>query len=378
MTIKTGAMDVRKQSAISPGSIFLWLLTLLGLVAAVIRFSQGLGAATNLSDGRPWGLWISFDVMCGVALAAGGFTLAAVVYIFRLKRFYPLLRPTILTAFLGYILASGSIIFDIGLPWRFWYPLIHWNIHSAMFEVAICVMAYTTVLALEVSPVVFERLEMKTPLKWIRTITIPLVITGIVLSTMHQSSLGTLFLLVPGKLNALWYTPILPLLFFVSAIAAGLSMIIIESSLSASAYRHRLELPLLQEIGGALPYVLGLYLILRLGALILEGKLSLIFNGDLASALFALEFVGGIGLPFLFLLSPRVRKSRTGLFRSALAVILLGVILNRFNVSFFGLTGAPYLPTWMELAVTIGIISAGLLAYNFMLKRFPVLHQEAH
>ncbi len=377
MTVKTGTMRANRQT-ISLGSVFLWLLALLGLAAAIIRFSQGLGAATNLSDGRPWGLWISFDVMCGVALAAGGFTLAAVVYVFRLKRFYPLLRPTILTAFLGYILAAGSIIFDIGLPWRFWHPLVFWNIHSAMFEVAICVMTYTTVLALEVSPVVFERLEMKTPLKWIRAVTIPLVIIGIVLSTMHQSSLGTLFLLVPGKLNALWYTPILPLLFFVSAVAAGLSMIIIESSLSASAYRHRLELPLLQEIGGALPYVLGIYLVLKLGALILEGKLGLMFAGNLASLLFLLEVVGGVVLPFLFLLSSQVRKSRSGLFRSALAVVLLGVVLNRFNVSFFGLAGAPYLPTWMELAVTIGIISAGLLAYNFMIKRFPVLHQEAH
>jgi Ni/Fe-hydrogenase subunit HybB-like protein len=372
MTAKTKSMKPGSK-ALPLGNIFLWLLLLLGLVAAIIRFSQGLGAATSLSDGRPWGLWISFDVLCGVALAAGGFTLAATVYIFRLERFYPLLRPTIITAFLGYLLAAGSIIFDLGHPLRFWHPIFHWNLHSPMFEVAICVMLYTTVLALEVSPVVFEGLDWRKPLKWVRAITIPLVIAGIVLSTMHQSSLGSLFLLVPNRLNALWYTAWLPLLFFISAVCAGLSMIIIESSLSASAYRRKLEFGLLKEVGGALFYVLALYLILRLLFLLLDGKLGLMFSSGGASILFLLEVVGGVILPLALLSMPKFRHSRTGLFRAAL-LVTLGVVLNRFNVSFFGLAGASYLPTWMELAVTIGLIAAGLLAYDFMIKRFPVLH----
>ncbi len=369
-------MDARKDTwefPISAGSLVLWGLVLLGLVAAVVRYSQGLGAATNLSDGRPWGLWISFDVLCGIALAAGGFTLAATVYIFRFKRFYPLLRPTILTAFLGYALAATAVMFDLGLPWRIWHPIVYWNFHSAMFEVAWCVMTYTTVLALEVSPVVFERFNLQLPLRLIRAITIPLVIAGIILSTMHQSSLGTLFLLVPGRLHALWYTPILPLLFFVSAVAVGLAMVIFESSLSASAFRRRLELDLLSELGGVIPYVLGLYLLLKLGDLTLAGELGLMFEGSAASVLFLLEIVGGVILPIILFALPQVRRSRRGLFRSALLVIG-GLILNRFNVALFGLKGALYVPSWMEFAVTVGLVSVGLLVYAFTVQNFPVLH----
>ncbi len=368
-----------EKRPLSIGTVILWVLVIAGLWSSYIRFTQGLGAATNLSDGRPWGLWITFDVLIGIALAAGGFTLAAIVYIFRLERFYPLLRPTILTAFLGYGLAATAIMFDLGLPWRIWHPLVYWNIHSPLFEVAWCVMTYLTVLALEVSPVVFEKFNLKGPLNLVRAITIPLVIVGIVLSTMHQSSLGSVFLIVPYRLHGLWYTGILPILFFVSAVAVGLAMVIFESSLSASAFKHRVKQGILAEVGSYIPYVLGLYLVLNLGALVVSGDVTLLFEGSVASLLYLLEIIGGVIIPIVLFSMPSVRQNRKALFRAAFLVIV-GVLLNRFNVSLFGLGGAVYAPSWMEFAVTAGMVSAGVLIYMFTINNFPVLggSSDAH
>ncbi|MBT6147394.1 MAG: polysulfide reductase NrfD, partial [Gemmatimonadetes bacterium] len=232
------------------------LVIVAGLWATVLRFGQGLGASTNLSDSVPWGLWIGFDVLVGVGLAAGGFTITAAVHLFDLKRYRPIVRPTILTAFFGYLLVIVGLLFDLGQPQRVWHPLIMWNSHSAMFEIAWCVTLYTTVLFLEFSPMLLEKLRWQRALRAVRTITIPVVILGVLLSTLHQSSLGTLFVIVPNKLHGLWYSPFLPVFFFLSAIAAGLAMIIIESSLSARAFGRRLELPILSEVARIIPVVL--------------------------------------------------------------------------------------------------------------------------
>jgi len=204
------AISHRKESQqLGVGTLVLGFLSLLGLVLVVYRWIVGLGATTGLTDGRGWGIWISFDVLCGIALAAGAFCIAGTVYILHIKEFYPILRPTVLTGFLGYALAAFAISVDLGFPQRIYYMLYNWNIHSPLFEVGWCVMIYATVLALELSPIVFERFNMKAPLKIIRAITIPLVILGIVLSTMHQSSLGTLFVLMPHRVHPLWYSSIM-------------------------------------------------------------------------------------------------------------------------------------------------------------------------
>ena len=211
------------------------IILALGAYATFVRFFRGLGASTALNDLAPWGLWIGFDVMAGVALAAGGFVIAATVHIFHREKYEPLLRPAILTAFLGYLLVITGLLYDLGQPWRIWHTLIYWNPHSVLFEVAWCVMIYTGVLALEFAPIMFERLRVPRIRRILRTITIPLIILGITLSTMHQSSLGSMFLIFPSKLSALWYTPILPLLFFTSAVAVGLAMVTVESLLSAGS-----------------------------------------------------------------------------------------------------------------------------------------------
>jgi len=212
-----------KRSFPRTSTITLGTLVIIGVATALIRFELGLGAITNLEDGRAWGLWISLDLYCGVALAAGGFVMAGAVYILGLKKYYPVVRSAILTAFLGYLMVIIALLVDLGQPWRIWHMILYWNPHSPLFEVGWCVLLYTVVLSLEFSPAVFERFKMKAPLRCIRAIQIPLIIAGIILSTLHQSSLGSVLLMMPDKIHPLWFTPILPVLFFLSAVTAGFS-----------------------------------------------------------------------------------------------------------------------------------------------------------
>ncbi|MEW5957043.1 MAG: NrfD/PsrC family molybdoenzyme membrane anchor subunit [Chloroflexota bacterium] len=352
------------------------VLMAIGLATAIIRFINGLGAISNLSDGRGWGLWISFDLYCGVALAAGGFTLAAMVYIFNLKKYYPIVRSAILTAFLGYVMVILALMVDLGQPWRIWHILIYWNPHSPLFEVGWCVLLYTTVLALEFSPNVFERFNMQTPLHLVRAIQIPLIITGIILSTLHQSSLGSTLLLMPDKIHPLWFTPILPILFFLSAVTVGLAMVIFEASLGSKGLGHPVDLDILAGLGRMLPYLLGLYLLVRLGDLLAAGELGYIFTSGLYSVLFLVEIVGGVILPLILFALPAVRQSRTALFWSALLVVL-GLVLNRFNVSLVALAPRPgvvYFPHPLEFAISISVVAAGILAYILANRYLPISH----
>lgn len=353
-------------------------LMAIGLAVAIVRFINGIGAVSNLSDGRGWGLWISFDLYCGVALAAGGFTLAGTVYIFNLKKYYPIVRSAILTAFLGYLMVIVALLVDLGQPWRIWHIMIYWNPHSPLFEVGWCVLLYTTVLTLEFSPNVFERFNLKTPLRLIRAIQIPLIIAGIVLSTLHQSSLGSTLLLMPDKIHPLWFTPILPILFLLSAISVGLAMVMVESSLGSKALGHHVDLEVLAGLGRALPYFLGLYLVVKLGDLTVAGELGLILSSGLYTLLFLVEIVGGVIAPLVLLALPAVRQSRTALFWSALLVVL-GLVLNRINVSLIALaprSGTLYFPHPMEFAVSIAVVSAGILAYTLANRYLPIVHHE--
>ena len=357
--------------------VFLALLAV-GLYATFVRFTRGLGASTHLSDQFPWGIWISFDVLCGVMLAAGGFTLTAAVHILNIKRMHSIIRPTILTAFLGYLLVCVALMYDLGKPYNIWHPLIMRNPHSVMFEVAYCVMLYTTVLALEFSPIVLERFGLEKPLKVIRAILIPLVICGVILSTLHQSSLGTLYLIVPEKLHPFWYSPLLPVFFFISAIAVGLAMTIFESSMSSKHFGLQLELPVLQELGRVLIVVLAVYAILRLEDLAHRGALKLALKPGYEMYLFWLEIGLSIILPLFLLLQRRVRNSADGLYWAAVLVVL-GFITNRMNVSitgFEGSTGVRYFPKWTELAVTGMIIASGFALFGLAVKYLPIFPKE--
>src|SRR5512146_1635544 len=314
------------------------VIMVLGIYATAIRFARGLGAATNLSDQFPWGIWVGFDVLCGVMLAAGGFTLTAAVHILNIKRLHSIIRPTILTAFLGYILVCAALMFDLGKPYNIWHPLIMRNPHSVMFEVAYCVMLYTTVLALEFSPIVLERFKLETPLKIIKAVLIPLVILGVILSTLHQSSLGTVYLIMPTKLHAFWYSSLLPAFFFISAIAVGLAMTIFESSMSSKYFHRQLELPILRELGRVLWVVLWVYTILRFEDLLHRGLLKQILLPGYEMYLFWIEAVMAMIAPLVLLSIKNVRNTPGGLYLTAVLVVL-GFITNRLNVSITGMEG---------------------------------------
>jgi Ni/Fe-hydrogenase subunit HybB-like protein len=351
-----------------------------GLIAAMWRYSQGLGATTNLMDTFPWGIWIGFDILVGVGLAAGGFTIAAAVYIFNIERFRPILRPTILTAFLGYLLVIAGLMVDLGRPWAIWHAIIYWNPHSVMFEVAWCVMLYTAVLALEFSPVVFEKFNMERPLKILHAISIPLVVSGVVLSTLHQSSLGSLFLIVPSRMHPLWYSNIIPFLFIISCVAAGLAMTIFESFLSSRAFGREIEMPLLTDLAKVIVVVLALYFTVRVQDLLARDALHYAFEFSYQSILFAGEIVLGVFVPMFLLLSRRVRENRAGLFYSAVLVIL-GFIAHRINTAITAFEQFPsltYVPSWQELTITAGLCAFGFVAFGFVARYFNVFGAGAH
>lgn len=352
------------------------------LVVTVLRFTKGLGAVTNLSDKFPWGLWIGFDLLCGVGLAAGAFTLTAIVHLFNLKKFEPIVRPTILTGFLGYIFVITALMFDLGQPWRIWHALIYWNPRSVMFEVAWCVMLYTTVLAIEFSPVVFEWLGFKAPTRIIHGLITPLVIIGVVLSTLHQSSLGSLYLIVPSKLHPLWYTPLLPLLFYISAIGAGIGMVILESYLSGRAFGRNLEMELLEPLARGMVVALGIYGLMRLQVIARNHAFGAIWSLSYEGVMFLIEFTLAVLLPVILLTFRRIRTSPVGLvFCSLMAV--MGFIMNRLNVSVTGMeraAGARYLPSVSEVIVSLGLVAIGMCVFAIAVRLFPIFpeKQETH
>ncbi len=348
------------------------------LYVTFLRFSKGLGATTNLSDQFPWGLWIGFDILCGVGLAAGAFTIMATVHLFNIHRFEPIVRPTVLTGFLGYVFVCIALMFDLGQPWRIWHAAVFWNPHSVMFEVAWCVMLYTTVLTLEFMPVIFERFRLDGARRFLHNLNTPLVILGVLLSTLHQSSLGSLYLITPEKLHPLWYSPYLPVQFYVSAIGAGLGMIIAESYLSGRAFGRELEMELLEPLGRAMVVVLALFGVLRLQMLAGAGVLHLAFASTYESRMFQAEFGLGVILPIALLVWPRIRTSPRGLVAGA-TLAVLGFIMHRLNVSvtaFERSSGVHYTPTWMEVVVSVGLVAIGFAAFALAVRYLPIFPEH--
>jgi Ni/Fe-hydrogenase subunit HybB-like protein len=357
-------------------AIFVAIL-LSGLYATYLRIFYGLGGSTNLSDQFPWGIWIGFDVMCGVGLAAGGFTLVAIVHIFNVEKYRPVLRPAILTAFLGYVLVVVGLLYDLGRPDRLWHPLVMWNPHSVMFEVAWCVTLYSTVLFLEFIPVVLEKFGFHKPMAWIHRISVPLMILGILLSTLHQSSIGSLFLIVPSKLYPLWYSPLLPLLFYVSSIAVGMAMTIFESWHSSKACGRALELPLLASLGRVLAVAMSVFLWIRFLDLFHRDALRLLTQNRIETWLFLLE-IALMLVPTVLLFQKRVRLKPHALYGCAVTIVL-GFVANRMNVATTGMeagSGTHYFPKWSELAITLSIIAVGFATFRVIAEYFPIFEAE--
>ncbi len=369
----------------------LLLVLMFGTGAGILltRYIYGIGAITNLSNQFPWGMWIGFDVMGGVALAAGGFVVAATAHIFGLKRFEPLVRPAVLTGLLGYLLVVGGLLVDLGRPYNVWRPLVHWQHRSVMWEVGLCVTFYTLVLFIEFLPVILEKLNgvqsvtKRLPTvkfyRLLKKVSIIFIIAGVVLSTLHQSSLGSLWVLVPEKLYPLWYSLYLPVFFWLSAVAAGLTMTIVESTFSSKVFKRGLEVDLLADLAKAASFILVIYLIVKGIDLYVRDAWPLLLQPNIQAASFWVEiWLGAIVPALLFAIRP-LRYKPTVLFSGAVMVIVFGIVLNRMNVSLVGIwpyAGQIYFPSWMEIAVTVTLVTTGVLVFGLAARYLAVFPDE--
>lgn len=357
-------------------ALMLWIAAAGFLIA---RFFWGLNTATALNDAMPWGLWIAFKLSF-VAMAAGGFTFAAIVYVFRLEKYRPIVRTAILTGLIGYTTFIISLLFDLGRWYNIWHPIVMWNPHSVMFEIAWCVMLYTAVLYAEFSPAFFERVGWKRMQKIMHAITIPLVIAGVVLSTLHQSSLGSLYLIQFTKLNPLFWSPLIPVFFFTSAVATGLAMLMVVPSINAKVFHSDDRQDLLATLTKPAAIVLGIYLVLKVGDLLLRGQLPRLLTPGAMSALWWLEVLFGIIVPLAIFLTPQAQTNPRVRISAALLSIG-GVVLGRFNIALFGFTdylgslNVTYIPSLGEWVITLALIAAAITAYIAAVKLLPILPQ---
>lgn len=385
---------------LSPGVWVLMLLAVNGLVFLAGRFLFGIGAVTNLNNQYPWGLWIGVDVAAGVALAAGGFTTAALGHIMHREHYHVIIRPALLTAMLGYTFVALGVCIDIGRYYYIWHPLVMWNGNSALFEVGMCVMIYMSVLYVEFMPIVTERFIGRIHLKGLfqvfnspidrflryidrglSTSMFIFIIAGVVLSTLHQSSLGTLMVIAGDKMHPLWQTPILPLLFLLSAVAVGYPMVIFESLLASWSFGLKPEMAILSRLGRIVSPLLGIYLAFKIGDMFVRETFVYLNEFTVASVLWTMEVVLGVVVPLRMFLSPVVRRSPVWLF-SAATLVVLGVLLNRIN-NFITAYTPPYsveryVPSIGELSVTIGFAALLMLAYRACVLIFPVISLPDH
>jgi Ni/Fe-hydrogenase subunit HybB-like protein len=351
----------------------------IGLAMGIMRLVAGLGPTTNLSDSYPWGLWIVYDVFF-VPFSAGAFMISAITHIYNKEEYHPIARPVILAGFVGYVLVVLVLLMDLGRWHKFYNILIpwYWNLHSFMFEISLCITLYTGVLVMEVAPAILERFNWRKPLRVIKVTTVVIAGAGIVLSSLHQSSLGSLFLLMPYKLHPLWWTPLLPLLFFTSAAFSGLSMAIFVAIVSFKAFRRRLELGLLTDLAKIVSIILGIYLVLKVGDLVLAGEIGLIFSDGWLSLLFVAEMIVGVIVPLVLFGTRKVRERSSGLIQGA-TCILVGLGLNRASVAWLALrapAGATYVPHWVELVIAVAAIAAGVLVFALAARFLPVFHES--
>ncbi len=367
-------------------------IILLGLFVTLLRFTVGLGGVTNLDDNYPWGLWISFDLLCGVVLAAGGYATTSAYYLFGLKDFNSAVRPAVTSAFLGYFFVVVALHYDVGQPWRLVYPIfLSQGTTSVLFEVGLCVFLYVSVLAVEWSVSAFEWLGWKGIRNIIVRLTIPLTVLGVILSTMHQSSLGALYLIAPSKMHPLWYSPFIPVFFFISSMFAGMSMVIFEGTLAHNGLHDEMDEAHLKGadkvvlgFGKACSIVMMGYLFMRIFGVAMDNNWGYLGTGY--GKWFLVEMLGFVALPsFLYAIGARERKY--GLIKFAAVLTVIGVVINRFNVSLVAFNyqlpaDQKYFPYWMEFVISIFVVTLIITAYRFICTFMPVLREhpdyEAH
>jgi Ni/Fe-hydrogenase subunit HybB-like protein len=375
-----------RNTRFTPFNVVVGVIVVVGLVLTVIRFTKGLDATTNLSNYNPWGIWIGFDLLVGVALAAGGYVTSAAVYIFGMKKYRTAVRPAILTGFLGYALVVFALHYDVGQPWRLPYPfLVSRGTTSLLFEVGACVALYLTVLFIEFSPAAMEWLGLKKARSIVVKLTMLLTIFGVILSTLHQSSLGALFLIAPSKLHPLWYSPYIPIYFFVTSTIAGLSMVIFESTLSHRYFKTRMDdahrdghNDLALGFGKAAAWVLAGYFVIKVIGVAADNNWHYLATGY--GAWFLVEMIGFVALP-AFLYAVGARDKNPKLIRWTAAWTVLGIIVNRFNVSMVAFnyhlpSGERYFPHWMEIGISVFIVTLGIVVFRFIVSRMPILYEH--
>jgi len=393
----SSTLSYTKPRYFTPGTIVITIFAIVGILSLLARFVFGIGAVTNLDDQYPWGIWIAIDVACGVALAAGGFMTAFIAHIIHGKGYKSIIRPAILTAMLGYSFVALGVFSDLGRYYNIWHVLvpIYWNPNSVLLEVGLCVLAYVTVLYIEFLPVVVERFLGKVNLpgklsklnnaterllgfldKTLGKVMFIFIILGVVLSCMHQSSLGTLMAIATTKLHPLWHTPVLPLLFLLSAFVVGFSMVIFESMIASRSFKLKPEMDVLSRLARFIPILLIVYLGAKMMDMVNRETYIYLLDGSTESIMFILEVALGIVAPFILLMFEKFRKKPITLFIGA-ALVVFGVALNRINVFLTGYhplyADKPYVPAWTEVAVTVGFISIIILLYRFFALNFKVV-----
>ena len=367
--------------------LFLAFLALVGGILIIIRYIFGLGAVTNLSDGYPWGLWITYDVLVGTALGCGGYAMALLIYVCNRWEYHPLVRSAVLASVFGYTLAGVAIFIDIGRYWNGYNLFLPWrvNFNSVLVEVALCIAAYVMILWIELAPTILEKYQgrqvwffKKMEAMELRDILerwLPIIVAlGILLPTMHQSSLGTLMVIAGYKLSPLWQTQMLPFFFLLSAVSMGFAVVVFESIVSSIAFQRPFETRMLANLARIIMWLLIIYLVLRLLDLLVRGQLGLIFQGNLASSMFILENALYL-VPVLLMASRPMRSSLRWLFVASVSMLLAGS-LYRFNAFLIGFNPGPgwsYFPSLPEIFITLGIVAFELMAYLYIVKRFPVL-----
>jgi len=363
------------------GKIFTptFLLCLFILVISMIfmakRFLYGLGAVSNMSDGYPWGIWIAFDVVIGTAFGCGGYAMALLVYLFNKGEYHPLVRPALMTSLFGYSLAGVAVVIDVGRYWQLYNIFLPWyaNPNSVLLEVALCVGAYVFVLWIEFTPTFLTKLGADNAKAFLNKIMFIFIALGILLPTMHQSSLGTVMIVAGSKLSPLWWTSLLPLLFLISCIFLGYAIVVFESSITGSRYRILDESHLLGKVSAVMAWMIAVYLVIRFADVLVRGHFNLAFKGDLQGNMFLLENLLML-IPMCILFVPANRKKARVLFLCA-ASIVLGAALYRLNCYIIGFdpgTGWHYFPAVGEIFISLGIVSMEIMAFLWFIKRLPI------
>ena len=353
-----------------------------GIYAAYARFVLGFQQSTHLVDAQPWGLWVGLGTLCGVGLSAGGFAIAAAVYLLGFERYRPVLRTAVLVSFLGYLSVIVGMMYELGLPWRIWHPIVMWNRSSVLFEVSWCVMLYTTVLSLEFSPALVERIPWvrlrELYLRWHHHILMALVLVGTLLSSLHQSFLGGLYLLTKGKLDPLWYSPYLPSLFYLSAIPAGLAATIIAIYLSVRSLNARIDINILTEVSRVIAPMLCVYALFRGVDLFTHHSWQYLWMWREETLSFWLEIGLFVIAPVILLSREKIRTTPLYLYWTC-CLVVMGFMANRLNVSITGLqasSGFYYVPKWTEFALTFATIAAAVLAFRYAVIYLDILPKD--